>query len=130
MGLLKEGDVIRLKKGHRVYTQLPKHFLYDNTKGDWELARGEVTVGEPRGDLLTGFFEGDYIVVKTTKDGGGTGHGPHDVYPDGHHVWCEKIMPERNHGTIKIEFFQSGSFTCMIPEIEPIGHAQCTWHVK
>ena len=30
---------------------------------------------------------GRYVVVKTAFEGGGTGHGPDDAYPDGHHVY-------------------------------------------
>lgn len=118
MGFLKEGDVIELRAGHKVNAIVPKHFLYSNRKGDFTLDRGNVTIG---GELS--FLEGRYIVVKTSMDGGGTGHGPHDVYPDGHHVYCQKSdAPEQT-----VDFWQSGCFTAMITDIEPVGRAVMAW---
>lgn len=65
--------------------------------------------------------EGEFIVTKTTFDGGGTGHGPHDVYPDGHHVFCKALKDGKyNENGVEISFYQSGSFTCMITDIVPI----------
>lgn len=116
--LLKQGDVIELKDGHRVYGHAPKHFLYDNCSGDFELCSGEFTIG---GELH--YFSGKYIVIKTEITGGGYGHGPHDVYPDGHKVTCVKADNE----SVKVSFFQSGSFTCMIKDIEPVGVARLKW---
>lgn len=46
-------------------------------------------------------------VHHTTYDGGGTGHGPHDVYPDGHHVWAEATL---NGSVVSFDFYQSGCF--------------------
>ena len=115
---LKEGDVIDLKTGHKVYADVPKHFVYSNCKGDFSLTHSDVTIG--------GEFEhlaGQYIVYKTANDGGGTGHGPHDVYPDGHHVWCVKA----DDHSVKVDFYQSGCFTAMIKDIEPTGRAERRW---
>ena len=79
---------------------------------------------------------GTFIVVKTAYTGGGTGHGPHDVYPDGHQI---KLLPVKvrrgvKSGAIKkvdinndakpIEFYQSGCFTNMIEYIKPIAHVK------
>ena len=66
----------------------------------------------------TSIFEGEYRVVATAEDGGGTGMGPHDVYPNGHHVFCEK----KDDPNIFVDFYQTGCFTAMIePEkIEPV----------
>ena len=54
-----------------------------------------------------------------TFDGGGTGHGAHDVYPDGHHVHCV-----HENGKHNIDFYQSGAFTAMIKDIVPVGRAE------
>lgn len=65
--------------------------------------------------------EGEFVVTKTTFDGGGTGHGQCDVYPNGHHVFCKALKNgEYDESGIEINFYQSGSFTCMITDISPI----------
>ncbi len=66
-----------------------------------------------------------WVVVETATTGGGTGHGPHDVFPDGHQVTI-KLLNYNNKGLLKghhsIRFYQSGCFTGLIPpkEIELI----------
>ena len=59
-----------------------------------------------------------FRVVSTAMSGGGEGHGPGDVYPDGHGVSCET-----NDGLF-LQFYQSGCFTYMIgPEnVELVGN--------
>jgi len=65
--------------------------------------------------------EGEYLVVRTAFDGGGTGHGSHDVYPDGHHVFCKALRDGKyEEDGDEIDFYQSGSFTCVIRDIKPI----------
>lgn len=121
MNLLQEGDIIELREGHNVYADVPKHFLYDNREGDFSLARGDVTIS---GELA--YLAGRYIVYKTACDGGGTGMGPHDVYPNGHHVYCERVD---DHG-VRVDFYQTGSFTATIQDIEPVGRATRKWVVQ
>ena len=119
--MLKEGDVIEIKEGHEVYAAVPKHFVYSNRKGCYDLTHHAITVG---GEFA--YFAGKYIVVKTNSEGGGTGHGPHDVYPDGHRVYCVKA----DDSTVKVDFYQTGSFTAMIKDIEPIGRAKLEWTIE
>lgn len=116
--LLEEGDVIEIKEGHRIYAYIPKHFVYSNRKGDFSLCHHDVRIGEP-----FEYLAGRYVVIKTSEEGGGTRHGPHDVYPDGHRVYCVKADDEN----VKIDFYQTGCFTAMIPDIEPIGKATLKW---
>jgi hypothetical protein len=116
--MLSEGDIIELKDGHKVYANVPEHFLYANRKGSFKLSRGEATIG---GEFS--YLAGRYVVYKTASDGGGTGHGPNDVYPDGHHVFCEKL----DDRSVKVDFYQSGCFTAMIENIEPVGKASRSW---
>lgn len=57
-----------------------------------------------------------YVVVHTELSGGGTGHGLHDVYPDG---WCVQARLLTNEGQYNsrgelITFYQSGCFRCMV----------------
>jgi hypothetical protein len=44
--LLKEGDVIFLKKGMKVYAQIPEKFVYDNKKKSNAKTSHEAVVGE------------------------------------------------------------------------------------
>jgi hypothetical protein len=118
MTMLDEGDIIELKTGHKVYADIPEHFAYGNRRGSFKLAHAEATIG---GELE--YLAGRYVVTKTTTNGGGTGHGRYDVYPDGHHVYCERL----DDRDVKVDFYQSGCFTCMIKDIEPVGRATRQW---
>ena len=118
MNKLKEGDIIIIKEGHRIYADVPEHFIYANKKGSFLLSNTDITV---EGDFK--YFQGKYIVIKTNFEGGGTGHGANDVYPNGHRVYCVKIDSE----DVKISFYQSGCFTAMIENIKPVGKAKLTW---
>ena len=116
--MLQEGDIIELQEGHKVYADVPEHFLYSNRKGSFKPAHGEATIG---GELA--YLAGRYVVYKTELDGGGTGMGLHDVYPNGHHVYCERLDDQ----SVKVDFYQSGSFTAMIKHIEPVAKAVRRW---
>lgn len=111
--MLQEGDIIELKVGHKVYADVPEHFLYTNRRGSFSLAHGEVVIG---GELA--YLAGRYVVYKTSFEGGGTGMW-RDVYPDGHHVYCERL----DDHSVKVDFYQSGAFTCVIEHIEPVKRA-------
>ena len=119
--MLKEGDVIEIKEGHKVYALVPEHFVYSNKKGSFKKVKSDVLVS---GEL--DYLKGKYVVTQTTMDGGGTGHGPNDTYPSGHHVFCVNV----DDGETKIDFYQSGCFTAMIRDIEPIGKATLKWVVE
>ncbi len=119
MALLKEGDIIEIREGDTVYTNVPKHFVYDNRKGDWSLTKSNINI-----DHQFLYLAGSYVVTKQVEDGGGTAHGPHDVYPAGHHVYCKSLDHETE---IELDFYQTGSFTAMIPDRVVIGHAELIW---
>ena len=119
--MLKEGDVIELKKGMKIYAEVPETMVYSNRKGSMKLTEHDVTIGEK-----FDWFEGKYVVIKTTMDGGRTGYEPHDIYPDGHHVFCVSVENKE----LKVDFYQSGSFTAMIEDIEPIGKAELQWVIN
>lgn len=61
----------------------------------------------------TSIFVGEYVVVKANLEGGGTGHGQNDVYPDGWNVICKKLTPEGKYDEngLEVSFYQSGCFT-------------------
>lgn len=62
--LLTEGDIFKMKKGMCMYSDDPE-------EGDIE---------------ITAKTAGTFVVESTSFSGGGTGHGPHDRYPNGHRV--------------------------------------------
>jgi len=117
MTKLEVGDVIELNSSHTVYAKVPKHFIYTNRKGDFTLDKAAVKLC---GELS--YLKGSYVVIKTSSDGGSTGM---DAYPDGHHVFCEKI--ESDETRHEVDFYQSGCFTAMIKDIEPVGKAKLKW---
>ena len=128
--MLREGDVFEIERGDRVYVDLPGHLwpknysrAVDDMVADWRVGRCEVTVGDELRGGPSDFLLGKYVVTGTSLSGGGTGMGPHDVYPDGHHVKAQHVV----HSNLKIEFYQSGSFTCKLQNKSAIGRATATW---
>ena len=111
-------------------------------KGYNLLQEGDVILGEPgwqdgrkneRGTITVGFSEAGkhwninpeghdetrpdakFVVIRASMSGGGTGMGPHDIYPDGWYIEARRL---NNDGTDDgkgeiVEFYQTGCFTCM-----------------
>ncbi len=122
-----EGDIIEVCAGMKVYTELPEHFCYENRKGVFDkMGNATVEVGEDFGGMNTAYLIGKYIVTRTAMNGGGTGHGPGDVYPDGWNVTAK--MVGRMHQTIS--FYQSGSFTAMNEKVRVVGRAKQKWEAE
>ena len=119
MTFLQEGDLIQIKPGEEVYAEVPYHFIYEGEEGNW----AETTETEIKVEGQFAFFAGKYLVYKTAVEGGGTGHGPGDIYPNGHHVYARKVGAHN----VKVSFYQSGSFTIMKPDKKPIGKARIQW---
>jgi len=70
-------------------------------------------------DFDTSIYAGEYIVDRVFCNGGGTQScmsGGFESWPDGWHVFCTK----QDDPSIKVDFYQTGSFTAMIPDITPI----------
>jgi len=65
--------------------------------------------------------EGKFVVTKTLYEGGGTGMGPHDIYPDGHRIYCKKLKNDKfdEDGT-EVNFYQNGCITAVISNIKVI----------
>jgi len=58
---------------------------------------------------------GDFVVIKTTFSGGGCGYRLNDEYPNGHHVYCKKLIDNKyDENGIEVDFYQTGCFTAMI----------------
>lgn len=125
--LLQEGDIIEIPAGMAVLTRAPKHFFFENYKGDWSLTDGVVEINGEFSHLA-----GRYIVVRTVSDGGGTGHGPHDIYPDGWHVTARSLDHAKGHlgqsPEFTIDFYQGGGFnTTTNDPIKVTGKAELRW---
>ena len=116
--LLEEGDIIELKEGYDIYASVPEHFIFNNRRGSFLITHAAIRIC---GEMA--YFAGRYVVYKVNSEGGGKGHGSNDSYPDGHHVFCERI----DDPTVKVDFFQSGCFTATIKNIEPVGKAKLRW---
>jgi len=132
--MLERGDIFKIEKGHSFYVkELPQLFLCDNGDYNWENSSGEIrNVGQIQRGLDTNVFVGEYIVEGTSSCGGGTGHGAHDVYPNGHKVTAKRIVErfgKKEVSDFEISFYQSGSFTCMNPDIEAIRKAELKYHI-
>jgi hypothetical protein len=112
---LTVGDVFLLEKGMQAYVKLPERFIYSNRRQSNTLAETNITVGEMQGPFRakydTSELIGEYVVIKTEHTGGGTGHGPHDVYPDGHLVHARPTKKRTKQKPIS--FYQSGCFNAM-----------------
>jgi len=115
--MLQEGDIVVLRDGP-VYTSIPKHFAYANRKGCFdEFVNSQVDIS---GEFE--YLQGRYVVYKTILHGGSTGR---DAYPDGWHVWCERIKP---NDRIKVDFYQSGCFGAMRKDEKAVGKAKRAWN--
>lgn len=113
---LQVGDVVDLKKGMKVYITVPLS-KKDKHTTDVELGKIlKIGVGKKTLEFETKSYIGRYIVTDTSMSGGGTGHGLHDVYPDGWHVTCVMLNDDGTYCEInrKVTFYQSGCFTAMI----------------
>jgi len=99
--LLRIGDVF-VAKG-----------LFKEKEGNnvWSLSDREPSFGE-----TTELKEGQFVVVGAAMEGGGQGHGPHDIYPDGWRIEAQRLNDDGtwNSDGKKVYFYQSGSFTCLI----------------
>lgn len=72
-------------------------------------------------DLPLDYADGnEWLVISVQMNGGGNGHGAHDVYPDGHEVTIQMLpygskIPNNDY---TIKFYQTGCFRNMIDPSE------------
>lgn len=131
--LIQEGDIFILEEGDNVYAIIPQRLFISNRPYCWDLERTDTVIGKY-------YHSGRYLAVKCLYKGGGTGHGPHDVYPDGWNVEAVKVADEKMTGSCdegdiinseKVSFYQSGCFTAKITRnIHIIGKATKKWSVS
>ena len=113
---LQTGDVFNMKKGMQAYLMLPECQVYSNTPDSQKLTETNRTL-----DAKSKFI-GEYVVIRTSYGGGGTGHGDNDVYPDGHRVYAQKLNKQGKYSDkgLKLNFYQSGCFNAMNTEVPVI----------
>lgn len=114
--MLEEGDIVEITQGMTVYADVPEHFVYSNRKGSFKITHYDAKID---GELS--YLAGRYVVYKTHVGGGW--HSGRDDYPDGHHVFCERL----DSPDVKIDFYQSGCFTAMLPDLKPVAKAVRRW---
>lgn len=103
---LKYLDRIELTGEHKVYANVPCHFVKANKRGDFSLTNHAVT-------LIDNFdyLQGVYFVANTEMTGGCMERG----IPDGYKVTCTSL-----DGKHTVSFYQSGDFPALIENITPI----------
>ena len=134
---LKVGDVVDLPVGFKVYATVTydyekwedvnsdtrKKVKHTGTTQDVvELGKGLWVNYAHHDNPRTTAKSGEYVVVRASMEGGGTGMGPHDVYPDGHHVTLRKLHQGGSYDPSgeKVDFFQGGCFTAQHDEPIPV----------
>lgn len=125
---LKVGDVFELKPGMAIYAYIPEKFVYRNRPGSEDLVMTNILqVGNKVLDVSnkeifdTSIFLGNYVVETADLAGGGTGHGPHDVYPDGWYISARKLKNGKyDPKGMVVLFYQSGCFTAMNVDVPVI----------
>lgn len=63
-------------------------------------------------------YAGEYMVEYVSFGGGGLQGTPsgYEIYPNGWHVFCARV----DDPSIRVNFYQTGDFTAVIPDICPI----------
>lgn len=97
---------LTLERGARVHTRKKQTMKATDGLGDWtrhvEVVEDTSAYDRERSSTI-------WEVMNVCWKGGGTGHGSHDVYPDGLHLTLRST--ERKE---IISFYVSGAFTCQI----------------
>lgn len=117
---LNVGDVFAVKMDMNVRVTVPKMFAYTGMPKATDPASRTIKVGEildngAKKKLKTNSFIGDYVVVDTRFDGGG--NAVNDNYPDGHHVFAQRLAKDGSYDPEgeTVDFYQSGYFNCVVP---------------
>lgn len=119
----KRHDVIIGKKYNRDVPSLCKIIseIHDKIKSTIPVTYGDVekfveglNLDMAEDTFDSSVFEGEYEVYCAVYDGGSPTHD--GGYPNGWHVFCQK----KDNPEIEVDFYQTGCFTAMIPEIKPL----------
>jgi hypothetical protein len=132
---LTEGDVFKLEEEMDVYAFVPEKFAYIDRQDSNSLVKTKVTVGQVLVNEYTTTFEGEEIgpfeetydtsqlvgqyVVTSAKLTGGSYT---NRYPDGWKVAARRLSDDGSFdpdGEV-VKFYQSGHFTAMNREVQPV----------
>lgn len=109
MALLQVGQVFKILAPQKV---VPKPTYGEPAVGN------QFVVDSYRNDDVHHLAEALWVVTGAAMGGGGTGHGPHDVYPDGWGVEAVRVTPDGEPTGETIFFRESGCFNNMLEETE------------
>lgn len=105
----EEGVLVRDERDLTIDMCSGTNWTERKVEDGWKMERDRYMDLRPSAtDLGTRTWE----VMLTSLSGGGTGHGPGDVYPNGH-----RVIARSDDGTT-ISFYQSGCFTSVVDPAE------------
>ena len=105
-----DGKVNKNKLEIGRYQSEVTHAWTERKEGGWSRPRSEILDVDAHDPSRA---TAPFVVTKTEMSGGGTAHGPGDVYPDGWGVTAVRLHKDNtwNPDGEEIFFRQSGSFT-------------------
>jgi hypothetical protein len=71
--------------------------------------------------------KGFWIVEKTEMTGGGTGHGPHDIYPDAWHVTARRLEGNEAVGKPFVFTQDTNCFNTCIEGVKTVEKRVAKW---
>ena len=115
------------KDFNSIIDNLTKNIIHEFEYEGYDVSYDEIKtlvlnkVKKPTNDKFV-FEAGEFVVTKTKFGGGGTGMGDHDIYPDGHEVFCKRLIYGKyNELGDEISFYEDGCFnTTVKKKIIPI----------
>ena len=122
VGKMYKIDNNLIEEKRRIAKGIIESFKYEgfniSEKNVWDFI--DNNIGSIKSDEF--IFEPDYfVVIKTALEGGGTGHGQFDIYPDGHHVYLKRLNNgEYDKNGDEISFYQSGCFNNIVKDINVV----------
>jgi hypothetical protein len=117
MELLKVGDVIELKHGMKIQTDIPRALMYSNRRGDYTLENSSITISEQ-----FAYLTGKYIVCHAQEE--------HDSSISGYKVYCLSPSHNDHKNETTFTFYQTGGYETKNEFVPVIGKAIQTWEIK
>lgn len=114
-------EVSKYDKGRKVIC-----YRTETRDGGWS-RRVEMVVDLAATDSARG--DAEFVVTSAGMSGGGTGHGPHDVYPDGWGVRAKRLRPDGSYDPDgeQVFFYQSGCFTNVLDDARKVREMKMTF---
>jgi hypothetical protein len=124
---------MKKKRVHRETHTKPKIPKVGDVIMSGKFARGKksdgvVEVGcyESEGKVDPTRAKAKFVVERAELEGGGTAHGPYDVYPDGWHITARRLFKNGKYnpkGEV-IDFYMTGCFNYMIEKVKIVDKMQ------